>query len=723
MSTPERRHRLALAVAFCLPVLSAQACGPEFPLSLLDDRAQSLAELPEGNFAFEVARLGKPVPGIGQSGDATLAPYWDGSSEQYVQQRDEIEQKELGDALYQQVKRLRSLTDARQVEDQGLDLPAELRLYTAGAVAFGQADYVLASDYFRRVLELPPEQRRLRSTWAAYSLGRAQAGLSRPEGVPAEETQRSEEDQRLFVQEAARAATEAFRQTRQLVAQGYADPLELGIASLGEEALLAHQAGDWATAIRLYASQSAHQSTTGYSSLRQLSGELARLPDEQLVPLLALAQVQQLLTAQLLSRIGWYNDQRPNDEQHLADLLLDNAGADLANADRLAALSYQYGRYDNAARFLDKAGDSGLAWWLRAKLALRDGDATRAAEAYAKAARAFPAEEDWGYRRTANWDYETVKPRCRVNGENAILSLQRGDYLDAFDLLLRSDDIYWWDAATVAERVLTLEELKGYVDAKVPAAKPQTEAERERYQPRPPAARLRDLLARRLLREGQYAEALPYFDSDALRDAARRYGQARIDGESRWTSAGRAEALYQAAVIAREQGMELLGYEMSPDFQSLGGAFALRQVGPQEAGGLLSADEAKRQNASLAQPNSRYHYRWVAAALAGRAADQLPHSSQAFAAVLCKASGWLLYRDLTGARAYYRRYVEEGPYVPWAANFGQDCEAPDFDAAARRVREERGQWLRTRLRPYKYLLAGALTLGIAIWLLRRRRVA
>ncbi len=723
MSTPERRHRLALAIAFCLPVLSAQACGPEFPLSLLEDRAQTLAELPEGNFAFEVARLGKPAPGIGQSGDATLAPYWDGSSEPYIQQRDEIEQRELGDALYQQVKRLRGLSDALQVEDQGLDLPAELRLYSAGAVAFGQADYVLASDYFRRVLELPPEQRRLRSTWAAYSLGRAQAGLARPEGIPAEETQRSEEDQRLFIQEAARAATEAFRQTRQLVAQGYADPLELGIASLGEEALLAYQAGDWATAIRLYASQSAHHSATGYSSLRQLSGELARLPDAQLIPLLAIPEVQQLLTAQLLSRIGWYSDQRPNDEQHLADLLLDNTAADLANADRLAALSYQYGRYDNAARFLDKADDSGLAWWLRAKLALRDGDATRAAEAYAKAAHAFPADEDWGYRRTPDWDYETVKPHCRVNGENAILSLQRGDYLDAFDLLFRSGDIYWWDAATVAERVLTLAELKGYVDVKVPAAKPQTEDERERYEPRPPAAQLRDLLARRLLREGQYAEALPYFDSDALREIARRYGLAREEAENRWTAIGRAEALYRAAVIAREQGMELLGYEMSPDFQSLDGAFALRQVGPQEADGLLSADEARRQNASLARPNTRYHYRWVAAELAGRAADQLPHSSQAFAAVLCKASGWLLYRDLEGARAYYRRYVEEGPYVPWAASFGQNCEAPDFDAAGKRLWEERGQWLRTSLRPYKYLLAGAgaLGLGIAIWLLRRRR--
>lgn len=717
MSTPERRHRLALAIALCLPIFTAQACGPDFPLSLLDDRAQTLAELPEGNFAFEAARLGKPVPGLGQSGDATLVVYWDDGGERYIQQRDEVEQKELGDALYQHMRRLRALSDAQQVEDLGLDLPAELRLYTAGAVAFAQRDYLLASDYFRRVLELPAEQRHLRSTWATYSLGRAQASLSRPDGVPAEETQRSEEDQRLFMQQAAQAARGAFQQTRQLAAQGYSDPLELGIASLGEEALLARQAGDWASAIRLYASQAAHHSSTGYSSLRQLAGELARMPDTELVPLLALPEVQQLLTARLLSRI----DGEQAGDERLSALLIGNVGADLANADRLAALSYQFGAYSQAEQFVAKAGESGLAWWIRAKLALREGDATRATEAYAKAAQAFPADENWGYRRTENWDYETVKPRCRVDGENAILSLQRGDYLDAFDLLYRSGDLYWWDSATVAERVLTLEELKGYVDARVPAPRPQTAEERENYQPRPVAAQLRDLLARRLLREGHYAEALPYFDSDDLREAARRYGQAREEAVNRWTATGRAEALYDAAVIAREQGMELLGYEMSPDFHTLGGSFALRRVDLQEPGGLLSADEAKRQNTNLAQPNTRYHYRLVAAQLAGRAADQLPQTSQAFAAVLCKATGWLLYSDLNDARSYYRRYVEQGPYVPWAANFGRSCEEPDFDAASKRVWEERGQWLRASLRPYRYLLAGAAVLGIGALILRIRR--
>ena len=44
------RHLLCLSLS--LPLGSALACGPDFPMRLLDNRGQSLAELPEGNFRF-----------------------------------------------------------------------------------------------------------------------------------------------------------------------------------------------------------------------------------------------------------------------------------------------------------------------------------------------------------------------------------------------------------------------------------------------------------------------------------------------------------------------------------------------------------------------------------------------------------------------------------------------------------------------------------------------
>jgi hypothetical protein len=141
-----------------------------------------------------------------------------------------------------------------------------------------------------------------------------------------------------------------------------------------------------------------------------------------------------------------------------------------------------------------------------------------------------------------------------------------------------------------------------------------------------------------------------------------------------------------------------------------------------QAGGLLTSAEAQLQNASAAQPNRRYHYRWVAADLANRAADLLPPRSQAFAAVLCKASGWINYRDLAGAQGYYQRYVKQGPYVEWASNFGFECQEPDFDSARQRLWADREQAVRQTLRPFKYWLFGLpLLLASGIYWQRRRR--
>jgi len=174
MSTPDWTRRL-LCLSLSVPVGTALACGPDFPMRLLDDRAQTLAELPEGNFGFEVNRLGEQLAGLKPTTEMTLTPYWDGDDNDrpYREQRSRIEASELPESLREKVAQLRALADPQQVLKQGAELPDELRLYIAGAVAFDADDHALAADYFAKVLALPGEQRKLRSTWAAYSLGRA----------------------------------------------------------------------------------------------------------------------------------------------------------------------------------------------------------------------------------------------------------------------------------------------------------------------------------------------------------------------------------------------------------------------------------------------------------------------------------------------------------------------------------------------------------------------
>ncbi|QHF53638.1 hypothetical protein [Pseudomonas sp. S49] len=699
------RHLLCLSL--CLPLGSALACGPDFPMRLLDNRGQTLADLPEGNFNFELSRLGKTIAGLKNVTAATHNPndlY--GEENAAAEARGKAEQAGLSAEQQVLVKQLRELTDARQVEVQGASLPAEIRLYVAGAVAFATGEHQLAVDYFNKLLALPADQRPLRSTWAAYSLGRTLFAMS------------SEAGDKVVALERSR---DAFRQARQLSIDGFSDPLELGVASLGEEARVVRAAGDWNGAIELYEAQNLHGSAVGYTSLKQLMNELAELPEAELAELLQHKSVQQLVTASLVSRQGWSFGDEPPNEKKLVKLLQNSTRGSLENADRLAAMSYQQGDYAGAKAFLENAGDGGLAWWLRAKLAVRDGDKNAAAAAYSKAAQAFPQSEDWGYRRTPDWAYEAVQPKCRVEGESAILALQRGEYLQAFVQLYRSNSTYWFDAATVAERVLTVEELKKYVDDNVPAPPALTQQERDNYVPLPVAASLRNLLGRRLLREGHYADAVAYFDNLDLQNKARLYGEQRLKADAAWWPTKRASALYNAAWTAREWGMDILGYEMAPDYATFGGNYSLESV-ELKVGPLVSEAEVQRQTASEAKPDQRYHYRFVATELAGRAADNLPHTSQAFAAVLCNAAGW--NSSLEDQSALYQRYIKEGPFVPWAVDFGNQCPYPDFENADKRYVTQVTDAVRSSLRPYKWpVQIGAVVLvaGAALLLISRRQ--
>lgn len=297
------RHLLCLSLS--LPLGSAVACGPDFPNRLLDDRGQTLADLPEGNFNFEISRLGKTIAGLKNVTAATHNPNDNyGESNELAEAREKAEQAGLTTEQLAMVKQLRGLTDARQVEVQGASLPTEIRFYVAGAVAFATGDHQLAVEYFDKLLALPADQRPLRSTWAAYSLGRTWFAMSSESGDAIEALERSRE---------------AFRQTRQMSIDGFSDPLELGVASLGEEARALRTAGDWSGAIELYEAQNLHGSAVGNTSLRQLMNELAELPEAELAKLLDHKAVQQLVTASLVSRVGWSFGEEPPNEKNLRD--------------------------------------------------------------------------------------------------------------------------------------------------------------------------------------------------------------------------------------------------------------------------------------------------------------------------------------------------------------------------------------------------------------------
>lgn len=784
-------HKRQWIVAGLLTSLAgaiAWACGPMFPNQLLDHRADTLKATPQNSFAFEAMHLLEPT-------DKLVAVPVSGGDESTPSPAAQAKALGLSEAQAQRVASLRQLEHADDAYEQGKDMPADLRAYTAGAVAFAQEDWPAAVSRFEEVLALPADQAKLRGVWAAFMLGRIHA-----------ERMTSAAEATAFQQERT-AAAKAFELARTRAVAGADDTQALAVASFGEEARLylfnGHTQCSWGNlyddenacgdgiavadlkrAITLYAAQAGYGSDSGVQSLVAIAGHTLRSPS-QLEGLLDGPVAQRMLVSYALARVGGESSDAVSSEASKPDPRLESLmqaiqrrGLDkVAGADRLASLAYETGHYDLAAQFAGKASGP-LADWVRAKLALQKGDLAAASAAYAAAAKAFPKTGD-------------AQPALEpgnvplLTGERGVLALARGEYVEAlghlydaaqavggdgnvYDEYMESAGYgYGNDASYVAERVLTVDELKAFVDSRAPAtpvpAKGKDENEYYRTT-RPLADNLRWLLARRLMRAGRYDEAQPYFPVDGdprfalyddegkpqpttLRSTAAAYAKAMHDGEHAWTRIGRAQARYAAAKIARENGMEIIGFEQGPDYLDNGGSF---QGGSgQDAASLNQAmvtdGERQRYAQSVSKPERRFHYRYIAADEASAAADLLPPRSQAFAAVLCQATGWMLegppdYEDnyqgwgdekpkgvperLQRADALYTRYVKQGPYVAWAENFGRDCEEPDFDRARQLQRSQQVAAVRHALRRYLPYEAAVFVLALAafaVWLLRRRR--
>jgi cellulose synthase operon protein C len=177
-----------------------------------------------------------------------------------------------------------------------------------------------------------------------------------------------------------------------------------------------------------------------------------------------------------------------------------------------------------------------------------------------------------------------------------------------------------------------------------------------------------------------------------VRQHVTEYAQALHEATGGWRRVDRARAWYQAAVLARNSGMEMMGYEAAPDYFGIDGA-ENSGIGQSDPGRSFTTDgELSRFAASNARPDRRFHYRFVAVDEAVHAADLLPPRSQAFAAVLCHATSWMMDTAKTDGNEFesgvlvhqlYRRYLKEGPHVAWAAHFGRDCPEPNFESAAR----------------------------------------
>jgi len=615
---------------------TALACGPFFPATIIDHGDASLLSPPLISFDKILNSLGLPPPEFKAVPPPSIPhqnPYYSAQtlSSELVDLR-AAGASEADIAQHLQRRQLRDDTTEYHEPDPFTGLPREFALYYIGARSYRKNDFDSAGALFKSVLALPAADRRYKTTWAAFMLGK----ISARDGDQAK-------------------AVEWFSKTREFTRTGFVDSIGLAAASLGEEARFFYDRKQWFSACELYLRQYATGDLTALNSLRFTAA--GAIDDPSPVILDRFAQKpgpRAVITARLLERYGtsvldrlydWQSFLLQNPDDKGPTLIrrwlaaLEKAGiTDSREAALFALAAYQAGAFADCARWLKlaPATDAGSAW-LRAKLALRDGRIDDATALIASLVQ------------QASVPFDTPDNVPQLKGELAQLRLARRDYTDALRLLLRGD--YWEDAAYVAERVLTLDELQKFI---------ATETLSDENAPR-----LKNLLARRLVRAGRPADAAPYFEKNYVAKLAEFTTALKAGRDTTRPAVARGLSLAQAAALLRKSGLDLQGTELEPDNNIFGGSFpghsfiSVRA----KAGGIAppTDDELARALVVPATPNIRHHYRYPAADLAWEAAALLPDNSTELVNLLIEAGGWLKARDPQAADRFYKALVNRCP--------------------------------------------------------------
>ncbi|NBC11586.1 MAG: hypothetical protein GVY24_07635, partial [Planctomycetes bacterium] len=426
-----------VTIALATPALP---CGPYLPtrILLLDDE-QAVLSMPTADFRQEVRRLlPEAAPAFravmpedetpfGQSARLgrvdlaaalTDAGFGEDRRNELLQRYDEI--RAALSQLEARNRRARELgVDPVELEGPAIPLPdapkefpEEFRLYLDGLSAYHLNETKVADQFFRQLLELPEALRRHRSVWAAYMLGKSHLTSD-----PA-------------------AAVRGFEAARQLAAAGYPDPLGLASSSFGWQGRAHLNAGEPDRALTLYLQFWHSGDYHGLVSMRAAAHALIKAEGEPLRRAATDPVLQRLVTAYLLSHDGaaWEElpaERRPATIAWLAAVEQANPNAEAEptpGADRLAWLAYQRNEIDAATRWAKQAGDTPIAQWVRAKLALRAGEVDRGVALLAQVTKDFPAEEDWDARHPVGDWYDTIKPQRVVGGELAVLEIARSQY-------------------------------------------------------------------------------------------------------------------------------------------------------------------------------------------------------------------------------------------------------------------------------------------------------
>jgi hypothetical protein len=664
---------LLAASLLCGPSTPGTACGPWFPRQFLAQGGTSLLETPEFFSEIELKLLAREFPTPfkalrdpkpqQRNAERDLEDFDAALAAGAIHPPDPAAARAAHRRMRGVVAQIPSLKpeDVKALPADFLDdarknvFPSEFADYHEGALAYARGDHPAARAAWERLLARPAAERHYRSVNAAFMIG-----------VLATVDHLDDADQWLDM-------------TRDLVQQGFRDSSGLAAASYAWASSWHAERGE----LRAAAEDRLRTISTGYSLNEAF--EPANDSPEELTKFSSDPLLRRVYTSLLLGRFagGWSGES--DAKRRLTAWLGALATADIhefAGAERVAWLCYSQGEYAQAKLWLARAPQkSPESLWLAGKFAAREGRRADALRIFSEATRLLAKREE-PVTEVTRFSPDTNRPKDAFAADRAIVALGAAEFKTALDSFLQGD--HWIDAAFVAERLLTVEELRAYVakrpwkpewDALSPnelaalAHPPLGEAEYSDFTPPKTEAEevrtndLRWLLARRLTRLGRFAEARPFFPA-RYRLALDFYAHNLARGaEPKLAADSRALALWGAALEARYHGMELMGTETAPDWFIRGGDYTEDNPATYRLGQSAVADErderrqktlplpaileatpAERTRLQRSEPpsNWRWHYRHRAADLAWNAARLLPDNDPRLAEMLDLAGRWIL---------------------------------------------------------------------------------
>jgi hypothetical protein len=489
-------------------------------------------------------------------------------------------------------------------------IPLEFSLYLRGALAYANQDEDGARECWLKVLELPPGQRRHRSVWAMYMLGRCP-----PDSVT---------DDWPFG---------CYRRCRELAAEGYSDRLGLAEASYGWEARLHFDAARDAQAIDMYLTQVACGDEGAADSLAIVAQTVFAAGGARLDAVAESPAAVGVLSTFVGADGGPFRDAPKADAVRPWLQRLSPAREDLKPvAAHIAWAAYAAEDFSTAQRWLNIAGRTDArAEWVRSRLLIRNGQLGAAVTALQNAAAIYDR------RPTDQWKfvnrYTPIAPGDQCRAEAGVVLLAMRKYAEAFRAFC--DTGYRDGIEFVAERVLTVDELCVVDRSRIGRGTGTRQM-------------LDSLCTRRLIRLGRWDEARNFDTTvrpqlDAYRDALRRGNDPDAYAEDR------AAALWEAAMLAHDRGRGLFYRSSSnnADWRDDSNWKHLRR----------GADEAARFAASERDEMAPNYPTHVAGALAWRAAELLPDEDDQTARILNTAGRWYSFSDNAYADRFYKALV------------------------------------------------------------------